>query len=919
MNERIKKALIFISGLVAFVLFAAWLLLSSSIFATTRGNLVARVLSDKLDQDLKIAGGVSIDLGSVLHITAKGVALPSHSMTDVNLAEIGQFEFDLALSDLLKRNIEISNLQAAETKIALLVDQDGTTSWSENRVALPGNPGATPSGENNGHFLAGLGVQLVNSGVTYKDEKNGWELDLVLAHANIGKNDASSPVTLSGDGALNGEKLSLSGTFPEKQPFHVTADFSQIKAVLEGTPDQGGYSTAVSVTIAELGQLLDVLKLEKSVSGKGHVNAVFKSSADGARVEDLDVLVSLDGGQSLVVQGDVGKLGDSTDVTLDTKIRLYSEENRPPATRTRRDLKLIGIDMQLIAQPNGIPKRGMVIETNGFVLDTSGEGPPPISFSKISRTPDSHLKIGEVILRIGPPEANFLVLEGAVEDALGLDGIDVKGTLSIPLASLVAPEKFQTSDVLGKVVGGFYLKGNLDALTLTDLKANAEDNDLWHLDVNGSVQNVLRVDGVELDIAADIPSGADLLNALTLEPIETGPVKLTTKLSSDGTEWNSQASVSVAESRLGFNVLFDVGDPNPVVRGKIESDLIRIENIRDIVMAAIQLAKLEDLEKTKSADSESADDPSDDTESKDGKRTEPLVMPKPGDADRDLAEDKRVSDPPGPFRNVTLHPLGRAVLLSGMDLDVDIDLRKIEGKKGTSNLHTDLELKDQKARLGPMKLEYGGGNFEIGATMDMAESPGILKVSGSTGGWDFGKIMQELRIKIQARGVLNASFDVSGSHASIRDFLASMNGGATVSLEHGSIDTALLDIAGLGVIPWLFSKDRGKTAAIVCAVAPLQISGGRISTKQTVMETDQVQIVVFGNVDMNNRTMDISGQPRRIGKPLSRSPWPFTAVGSVTKPKITVKDGPRRLRRSDGASTMPQRRKLCVPDILQLQ
>jgi AsmA family protein len=160
---------------------------------------------------------------------------------------------------------------------------------------------------------------------------------------------------------------------------------------------------------------------------------------------------------------------------------------------------------------------------------------------------------------------------------------------------------------------------------------------------------------------------------------------------------------------------------------------------------------------------------------------------------------------------------------------------------------------------------------------------------------------------------------VSGKHASFKGFLATVTGAATISMRNGSIDSQLLDLAGLGIIPWLFTKDRGPTAPIVCVQAPLTITNGRISTKRTVLETDQVQIVLFGYVDLNRKTLDISGQPRRIGKPLSRSPWPFTAVGPMAKPKIRVKSGPRRLRRSDGATTMPERRKICVPDILQLR
>jgi len=266
-----------------------------------------------------------------------------------------------------------------------------------------------------------------------------------------------------------------------------------------------------------------------------------------------------------------------------------------------------------------------------------------------------------------------------------------------------------------------------------------------------------------------------------------------------------------------------------------------------------------------------------------------------------------------------LQPMGRSILMSGMDLSITIDLKNIEGEKGSTSLKSDLEMKDLKARLGPLKFEYDGAHFDVSGSMDLNEEPDILKLSGSTGGWNFGEIMQALRFKKSASGVLNAEFDVTGSHASVRDFLATMDGSAAVSMRHGSIDSQLLDLAGLGVIPWLFSKDRGPTVNIVCARAPLHISNGRISTKQTVVETDRVQIVVLGDVDLKHKSLDITGQPRRIGKPLSRSPWPFTAVGPMAKPKIKVKDGPRRLRRSDGASTMPQRRQLCVPDILQLK
>lgn len=928
MKRWIKRIAVLVAGLFVFALLATWLLLSSSILAKARGDMTAQLLTTKLGQNVEIKGGVRIELGSVLHVVAEGVALPSQTMSDVVLAEIGQLEFDLALRDLLKGRINLSGLLVGNAKVQLIADQDGTTSWAAKKGDADATPPSSSSkkgdGKNLAGFLAGHSIQFSNSAIIYQDARNGLDVDLIMASFELSQKSKSAPIALQGTGTMNGQDLTLTGSFPQSQPFKVTAAFSQIKVELDGTPDPAGYdvgfSTAISVEIAELSQLLKVVKLENVLSGNGHVKAVFSTSKGVSSISGLDVLVALEGGQSLKLTGDLGKLGDPTDVSIITKIQLYSDANKPPPTKSQRDLKLIGVDMQLIAEPGGVPQRRMVIETNGFVLDTHGEGPPPISFSEISRTPDGHLKIGKLVLRIGPPEAHFVVLDGVISDALQLKGINIAGTLALPIGILIAPELFQASGAMGHVAGKFNLVGNSDKLSLSGLEISSQGTELLDLNVTGSIDNVFKFNDVSLDIAADVPSGAKMLSALGLEPVKTGHVKLTTKLSSQGLKWASKASISIAQSQLNLSMDLDLSAANPTVRGQVESDLIKIDQIREVFAAALELAKLKDQEAAAEQKNRSTDTSS---ESKDTKKTEPLVLPKPGDTDSTTtaSSGNDISDPQSsaPLRNVTLEPLGQALLLPGMDLNFKFDLRKIEGPKGTTSLKTVLVMKDNKAHFGPVKLEYDGAHFDVSGSLDLNKDTNHLKISGSTGGWNFSEILHELKFKKKASGVLDARFSIAGSHKSFNNFLKTLNGNATVSMRNGSIDSQLLNIAGLGVVPWLFTKEKGPKVTIVCLRAPLHFSNGRISTKETVVETDRVQIVVLGDVDLRRKTLDISGQPRRIGKPLSRSPWPFTAIGPLAKPKIKVKHGPRRLKRSDGATTMPKRRRLCVPDILQLK
>lgn len=908
MLHWIKIVSAVVAGLIGLAVFAVWLLLSSSLLEGPRGNMTASFLSRELGQDLEIIGGVRIDLGSTVHVSTQGVVLPS-DMADLNLAEIGVLEFDLVLGDLLKRRINLSNLRVDGAKIKLIVAKDGSSSWSgiaqevETKKPAPKKNSDAP---NIMSFLAGHSIQFSNSNVLYQDARNGLDLDLLMATFELGKQDEAAPVILNGTGTMNGEELTLTGNFPPKQPFSVTAGFSQISAKFDGTPDpdgfEAGFALAVSLEIKELAQLLDVLKLEKSITGTGHIKAVFKKSDGKAQIDDVDIAAYLDTGQSVIVTGNIGDLSDPASVTIDTRIRLYPEDKEPEATRVARNLKLLAVDMQLTAVPDAPSQRRMVIRTNGFVMDTGGVGPPPIQFSQISRTPNGLVKIGKAILRLGPPDANFAVLEGQIGDALKLQEIDIKGTLALPVASLIAPTVFQDSDVLGLVTGGLRLTGSGTDLSLSDLKADTTGTDLWTLSATGSIENVLKLRGVALDIAADVPSGAKLLEAMNLKPIETGPLEVKTKLSSNGKVWDSNVAIAIGKSQVNVELDVNLDTLQPVVKGKIESNLIEVDQMRNIIKAALQMRKLNKEEKA--ADSENSPDPENDA------NAEKIDMANAGPA-----------SPPedvGPFRDVTLRPIGQEVLLSGMDMDVDIDFRKIVGKEHTSSLTTEVVMKNGDALFGPMKLEFGNAHFDITGSMDLNNEPGVLKLKGSTGGWSFAKILQELQFKKGASGALGADFDISGNTTSVQEFIGTLSGATTVYMRNGSVDSQLLDLAGLGVIPWLFTKKRGPTVPIACIRAPIYMKNGYVTTKQTVVETDQVQLVVVGDVNLKNKTLDIIGQPRKIGKPLTRSPWPFTLVGPFAKPKVKLKDGPRRVKRSDGANRMPKKRKLCVPDILQL-
>ena len=899
--KYLVRATVLICAVIVVLFAAGWVFLASSLFAGPRKTLAEGILSRQLEQSVRIDGDIGLTPGRTLHVFAKDVALASPSMENLDLAGIGTLAFDLPVESLWNGQPRLSNLVVDGVRLELVTNEAGVSSWQFGNSKDSEQPqSAAPLAISD--LIADRRLDMTNVSVLYQDGRNGLDLDLEMTELVLDRDDSGAVSSIHGSGALNSEAFTLSGRFPTRDSFDGLLEFDAVSLTVDGKSGETGLEAKVSADIEEFGQLLDILKLNRVLEGSGHVGAVFKSSGGVSRVDDLDVLVELDGGQSVSVIGKVGEIGNPDDVSLTTIIRLYPEDGAPAPTKKRSELQLVSVEMVMDSVPGQVPQRSMVIETNGFVLDTSGEGPPPIAVSQISRTAEGALKLGNIVLRIGPPAQPFVVLDGSVADALRLEGISADGKITVPAISLLQPLLSAGDHPLGGFVGDFNLNGNLDKLTLTSLNGSAENTELWDLDISGTVADVLHFQDVALNVEINAPSGAAVLEALNLEPVDVGQIEVALELNSAATNWNAMAHIALANSELSTSVELDDALTNPVLRGIIESDLIRLGDFRNIIAAAIQLRKLND-----GSSAEAEDEPMPDPlqTRADGREVQPLVLP------------ENVEQ--GPLRDVTLLPIGRAILLSGIDLDVDLELRKIEGTKGISAIETDLVLKDEVLSAGPVKFSYGDGNLEVGGSMDLKNKDHILNLTGKAGGWQLAELLEGLNYKKHASGTLYANFDVSGQTKSVKDFVRSMQGSATVSMHNGSIETQLLDLAGLGIMPWLFSDQKHKVAPIVCLTAPLSLVGGRVSTKSAALETDLVQIVVYGDVDIGQKMIDLHVQPRKVGEPLSRSPWPITISGPLAKPKIKVKDGPKQMHRRDGASRMPSKRKPGVPDILQLQ
>jgi hypothetical protein len=77
----------------------------------------------------------------------------------------------------------------------------------------------------------------------------------------------------------------------------------------------------------------------------------------------------------------------------------------------------------------------------------------------------------------------------------------------------------------------------------------------------------------------------------------------------------------------------------------------------------------------------------------------------------------------------------------------------------------------------------------------------------------------------------------------------------------------------------------------VCADARLAFKQGLGKVEKLVIETENVQLVGGGTIDLRDDRINISFQPRPIRRKILEMATPFVVEGSLSSPRVSLKPG----------------------------
>ena len=894
MPRRVRTFLIYSFCASVILLLGIWVVLESSLMKGPRISLVEGLLEQELGYEVQIEGDVGAALYPTVILYVKSAVLPGSGDPETTLAILKDAELHLSPRDLLRGEVEIDAIFVDDLQVNLLRDEDGSPNWEKTGDLSATQPNPQPDNpptndadaDDLAIFLLNRTIAFSNIHLNLQNEKSGFEFIFLLRNLTIDHSNSGRVADVASSGSVNGQEFLLEAHFVRSGSFSSHAIFGETVLSYDGQIHSENYDTYVGdleIEVQELGGLLETLGLNRSMEGHASVRGSLSSDAGFSSLSNLDTQVELNNGRTVRVTGSIGDLSVLGDLDIKIDAKLAGPDAPMQPAQGVKDIRLNSVSADIHSVGQNISVDEIQIGTNIGHKDFRNIG--PITVDQLVRTPDGKLGLLGATLSLGNPSNPFLKTRGEIRDLLNLSDYDANGEVVLPapwvfsfLPNSVGPE-------FGAARAVFEISDSSGTPTLKHFTVSTEGTDLWAINARSSIGNLGTLGDAIMEFDLEVPDGAAFLKGLDLDPVAVSGLKMSGKLERSAQKIELNYSLGVEDTEIVTQLVATRKGGKPNVRGSIVSHEIKTADLKSAIAAALQITTLADraVSDDKSLILPAVENPDD----------KPLVLPEtaeqavPDDQAMPLEKPLVIEAPDETIELEEFFDFDN--LAQGIDLEISIDVEKLVGQSGLTHVRSDLKVQDGKMRFGPIEASMGGGYFNFGATMDVVNAPNYLRLTGAASGWDFGKILRSAGAKIPASGTLQAQFDVAGQRSSVDAFLDTMSGVATVSMTNAKIGTSLLELAGLGVFPWLFSKERNQGYSdIVCIRAPLHIKKGRVASDATVIETPKVQVVINGFVDFHKDAINLLAKPRPLGQPLARAAWPFSISGPLSKPVVKI-------------------------------
>ena len=198
---------------------------------------------------------------------------------------------------------------------------------------------------------------------------------------------------------------------------------------------------------------------------------------------------------------------------------------------------------------------------------------------------------------------------------------------------------------------------------------------------------------------------------------------------------------------------------------------------------------------------------------------------------------------------------------------VDIAQLGLPDQEPIRDLRATLTFSGDRINMQDFSFELGNGRAQGNVSLDKFQSTApSLSIDGFAKGFTIEQILADAKSKVIG-GDTKVAFNLKSSGISMHQLASRANGKIQISVGQAKLATSFLNKGGDFVITVLDAvnplRKKSNQTVLECAVAYLPINNGLVSVVDTVgVETDRLDVVLNGTVNLNNEEINLKIFPR---------------------------------------------------------
>lgn len=372
--------------------------------------------------------------------------------------------------------------------------------------------------------------------------------------------------------------------------------------------------------------------------------------------------------------------------------------------------------------------------------------------------------------------------------------------------------------------------------------------------VEGTLTNPGQLSGVDMALKV---SGASmsLLYPLTGVGMPATPAfstegRVIGTLRPGGGDWTYEKFKGrVGESDLSGTLTYLSREPRPLLKGQLESKLLRLTDLAPSVGADSNAAKKE--------------------------RTEPTMdKPKTQPADKAL--------PVEPFHTERW---------TTIDADIKFTGRRIIRDAGLpiDDLKTEMKMTNGVLSATPLNFGVAGGNIVSDIRLDGRGDTVKAKMNIALKRLKLKQLVPDFEPMKSSFGELNGNAALTANGKSPAALLANADGELQVLINEGTISKFLLEAIGLNVGNVIVTRLFGdKQVDLNCLASDFVIKNGVMEARTFVVDTSEALLTIDGQVNLKDEKLGLTIRPDTKGFRLFSLRSPIYVGGTFKKPDVDV-------------------------------